>query len=567
MSRALTAVALLGILLGLVLTEPAAAHVGHSRLVPMPTVLPPPPSHQPMRWASVPPAKRTHLTAASFVRGRAVVGIAAAVDPRAFARSHGLRVITELTGLRAVQVAGTRRALLALATRRDPRVRYVDPVTRLEPAHRRDDPLTWQLDPKTARPYEWAFHQVGLDQALNLAKGDSRILVGVVDSGVTAVPDLRGKVAETFWDGDRNRSGADRVGHGTFVSSIIAATNDDGVGLAGFCGACRVAVYKAIPLDDVQLALGIQRLTDAHVRIINLSVVSQTVSQNIIDALNYAQSKGVLVVAASGNEGSGTIDFPASYLQPANGETAPALSVGAVTVGGDRAPFSNWGSQLSLVAPGALDTRCSVGIIGAIPAIAADFDEGRSCQSALGELGGNRYAYASGTSFAAPEVSGIAALVWSLRPELTAFQVANLLQNTATRPRNGDWNPSLGWGVVNAKAAVELVTGNTATDELRLADLHVVGERVPGAKLTAALHASWSDGLPVVGGATPRCRITVRGQPIPSTGALVDGVFSCSFRLGRASGGARVAGRLWLTAPATPPASASFELTVTRPRS
>jgi subtilisin family serine protease len=474
-------------------------------------------------------------------------------------------VISEIAALRAVEVAATPGRLAALASRRDPRIRYVDPVSPLETAHRRDDPLTWQLDPQTGRPYEWVFHHVGLDQALNVAKGDPRILVGVVDSGVAAVPDLRGKIASTLWDPARNISAADRIGHGTFVSSIIAARNDDGVGLAGFCGDCRVAVFKAIPLDDVQLALGIQKLTDAHVRVINLSVVAETSSQAVLDALAYAQRKGVLVVAASGNEGSSTIDFPASALQPPNGETAPALTVGAVNAANERAPYSNFGPQLSLVAPGSLDARCTVGIIGALPAVAVDFESGTACQSLLAPLAGNRYAYASGTSFAAPEVAGIAALVWSVKPELTALQVASVLQSTASRPRNSGWNPSLGWGVVDARAAIETVSGKSTVDAIALADLAVEGRRAPGSTLTARARAAWSDGSAVVGGATPRCEITVRGRAIAATPALAKGVVACSFRLGAGSAGAPVAGRLWLTAAATPVASASFELTVTRP--
>ncbi len=560
------ATALLATVAGLVAVQPAAANaVGHSQPVPLPTVMPPSASQKPMHWARVPPSARADLTPGSFARGRAIVGLAGGVGGRAFARSLGLRLTTVLPGLRAVEVGGSPRALSGLAARADVRVRYVEPVTQLDPAHRRDDPLTWQLDPKTGRPYQWAFHQVGVDQALNVAKGDPRILVGVVDSGLTPVPDLRGKIAGTYWDTDRSRSAADSTGHGTFVSSIIAARNDDGVGLAGFCGACRVAVFKAMPLDDVQLSLGIQRLTDAHVRIINLSVVSRTVSQPMIDALNYAQRAGVLVVAASGNEGSGTIDFPASYLQPPNGETAPALSVGAVDGRNQRVPFSNWGSQLSLVAPGALDNRCSFGIVGALPPVAEDFDAGHACQSTLDKLGGNRYAYASGTSFAAPEVAGIAALVWSVRPELTAFQVASVLQSTATRKPGADWGPTLGWGVVDAKAAVELVSGKPTTDALRLAGLRVLGKRVAGATLTARIRVSWGDGLPVVGGATPKCRVTIGGQTIATQRAIEDGVMSCSFTVGRESSGNRVVGRLSIAAPATPPALASFELTVTRP--
>jgi subtilisin len=566
MTRPATAAVLLGTFVSLLTAQPAAAaSAGHSRLTPLPTVLPPPVSETPMRWARVAPTARAHVAATSYTRGRAVIGLARGVDPRRFARTFRLRVVTRLPGLRAIEVAASPRAVAALAARPDARVRYVEPVARLQPAHTRNDPLTWQLDRRTGRPYEWAFHQVGVDQALTLAKGDPRILVGVVDSGVTQVPDLQGKIAETFWDPATNRSGADVIGHGTFVSSLIAAKNDDGFGLAGFCGACRVAVYKAIPLTDVQIALGIQRLTDAHVRVLNLSIVTQTTSQTIVDALNYATRAGVLVIAASGNEGSGTIDFPASFLQPGNGATVSALAVGAVYANNKRAAFSNWGAELSLVAPGAFDTRCNVGIIGALPAAASDFEADQSCANSLNDAEGNRYAYASGTSFAAPEVAGIAALVWSIEPGLTAYQVASLLQQTATRPPDTGWNSSLGWGVVNARVAVEQLIGRTATDEMALAGLRLLGRRAPGNTITTRAQARWSDGLPIAVGATPRCRIVAGSKTIRSTAALRDGTLTCEFMLPASSAGARVTGTVWLTAPATPPASASFEFPVTRP--
>ena len=211
----------------------------------------------------------------------------------------------------------------------DPRIRYVEPVTLAQPAHVRNDPLTYEIDPRTGAPYEWQFHAVGTDQALNLGRGDPSILVGVLDTGVTAVPDLAGKIAETFWDPAATTSAGDALGHGTFVASIIASRNDDGRGLAGFCGACRLAVYKAPRLTNVQVAEGIRTLTDAHVRVINLSIVLDAPSQAVIDALNYATAAGVLVVAAAGNDGQSAIDFPASYLQPPGGSAGPGLAVGA----------------------------------------------------------------------------------------------------------------------------------------------------------------------------------------------------------------------------------------------
>ena len=289
-----------------------------------------------MRWSHAVGA----ATTASFAGGRAVVGLRPGVDPRVL----GLRVVRRLRKLRLAIVAGSPRDLAALASRADPRLRYVQPLRSAVPAHVRNDPLSWQIDSHSGAPYEWAFHAVGADAALSLGKGDPSILVGIVDSGVARVRDLRGKIAETFWDPHSNLSAADVLGHGTFVASLIAAPNDDGFGLAGYCGACRVAVYKAIPLDDVEIAAGIERLTDAHVRIINLSLVEPSVSQDIVDAINYAFARGVLVVAASGNEGQGTVDFPASVLQrrtarrraasqsarPTPAATAPASRTGAV---------------------------------------------------------------------------------------------------------------------------------------------------------------------------------------------------------------------------------------------
>src|SRR5439155_8792970 len=403
----------------------------------------------------------------------------------------------------------------------------------------------WQLDPRSGAPYQWAFHAVGADAAFGLSKGDPSILVGIVDSGVASVPDLQGKVAETFWDSRTNASAADVIGHGTFVASVIGAANDEGFALAGYCGACRLAVYKAIPLTDLQIAAGIERLTDAHVRVVNLSLVQPTASQDVVDAINYALAAGVLVVAASGNEGHGTVDFPASVLQPPNGTATGGIAVGASDAAGNRSGFSNWGSQLSLVAPGSFDARCNVGILGAIPQIATDFDNRQSCDAVYVDHDGSRYAYASGTSFAAPAVAGIAALVWAAAPGLTNVQVASVLEQTATRPA-ASWTPTVGWGVVNAQAAVESVLGRTAVDTLSFSRLQVAGVRTPGAALTATVRATWSDATPVVTGATPTCRLAVGGKALRSRAALSAGVGAGSLTRSPRSAGQRVPTTIFL---------------------
>jgi serine protease len=557
--RRLTFRGVLVLALAIAAAPPALADPGHSRLLPLPSVLPPAPLHRQMRWSV---ASSRPPTAAAFAAGRATIGVAGSLDGRALATEFGVRPVDWLPGLRLVQVSGAPAALAALAGDDDPRIRYVEPLVAAHTAHVRNDPLTYELDPATGVPYEWQFHAIGADQALNVAKGDPGLLVGVVDSGVAPVPDLAGKVAETFWDPAFNSSATDRLGHGTFVSSIIASRNDDGFGLAGFCGACRLAVYKAVPLTDVQVAEGIQKLTDAHVRVINLSIVLDHPAQDVIDAINYATNAGVLVVAASGNEGSSAVDFPASIVQPPNGAPSSGLAIGASDAKGARASFSNAGPQLSLVAPGTFNTRCSVGILGAIPARAPAFGDRDSCSVTMTHADGSRYAYASGTSFSAPEVAGVAALVWSLKPSLTSIQVASVLEQTATRPAGSGWTATVGWGVLDANAAVESVSGRSTADSIVLAKLRLSRPRAPGSRVEARVEASWGDGTPIRVGATPSCSITVAGSPLRASATLAAGRLACVFTVPRKAVGAQVAGTISVTAVAVPTAKASFRFAV-----
>jgi len=494
----------------------------------------------------------------------AVIGLHRGADGRAVAHSLGLRSVEWLPGMATLEVAGSPARLSRLSPASDPRIRYVEPLETARLAHVRDDPLTYENDPSTGAPWEWQFHAVGADQALSIARGDPSMLVGVADSGVVAVPDLAGKIAQTLWDPDVSKSATDTIGHGTFVSSILAARNDDGFGLAGFCGACRLVVYRAEPLNDLQVAEGIHMLTDAHVRIINLSIVLDRPSQDVIDALRYASAAGVLVVAAAGNDSGTSIDFPASYVQAPGGAASTGLAVGATDAKGARAAFSNTGQQLSLVAPGTFNTGCTVGILGAIPALATDFEESGSCAVTMTQAGGARYAYASGTSFAVPEVAGVAALVWSLKPSLTSAQVAAILEQTATRPSGTGWNPATGWGVLNAKAAVESVSGRTVSDAVVLSKLTVSRPRLPGRHLEARVDARWNDGGAIVVGAFPACRISVHGAPLRAIASLEDGVVRCAFTLPGGSAGAQVSGSVRVTAPGARPAAAGFRFAVRR---
>ena len=561
MASRLPRTALVAIALALVAAPSAfAGRLTHSRLAPLPSVLPPAPLPGGMRWARQAPNRAA--TPQEFGAGQAAVGVAAGIDGNRLAADIGLRVVEWLPRLRLVQIAGPPSALARLARKHGPSIRYVEPVEAAHLAHVRNDPLTYEVDPATGVPYEWQFHAVGTDQALNLTKGDPSILVGVIDTGIDPVPDLKGKIAETFWDPSVTKSAIDAYGHGTFVASIIASRNDDGFGLAGFCGACRLAIYKASPLTNVQVAEGIRTLTDAHVRVINLSIVLDAPSQAVSDAINYATAAGVLVVAAAGNEGTDTIDYPASYLQGANGAAGPGLAVGASDQTGKRASFSNTGPQLSLLAPGTFDSGCKAGIIGGIPTSAPDFGDAGSCSVIVTHLAGARYAYASGTSFAVPEVAGTAALVWSVKPTLTSVQVASILEQTATRPAGSGWTSETGWGVLNANAAVESAAGRSSADVIVLHGLNVSRPRRAGDAVRAGVRASWLDGTAISLGASASCRISAGGRTIPTSSSLLAGVGRCYFTLPTWSSSKEVIGDLTLSAPGGAATSARFRFAV-----
>jgi subtilisin family serine protease len=198
-------------------------------------------------------------------------------------------------------------------------------------------------------------------------------------------------------------------------------------------------------ISDVDEAAGIVYAVKHGAKIINLSLGGLEPSALETRAVRYAQRHGVLIPAAAGNEfrDGNPVEYPAALLQPkgSDGRGGSGLSVGASIQKGERAYFSNTGSYISLAAPGD----------SVFAALSGDSDWSR-----LSLPGSNAgvYGFSSGTSFSAPEVAGAAALVWAANPALTARQVATVLKQTASG--QGTWNPSLGFGVLDAAAGVAL---------------------------------------------------------------------------------------------------------------
>jgi ribosomal protein L24E len=253
---------------------------------------------------------------------------------------------------------------------------------------------------------------IGAPAAWAVTHGDPNMLVAVVDTDVDASqPDLAGKViVGTNFSGDNT---PDPEGHGTAVAGLIAAIPNNNIGIAGLGWDTKVLSVRVLDSQGAglasKIAAGIRYAADyPGVKIINLSLQQDAtdagkVSGELQDAIAYAQGKGLLVVAAAGNQPVSTPSYPAAF--------PGVVSVAAVDGSDDTlAKFSRFGPWVDIAAPGVgvltLATPCS---------------------------DGNCWVTPDGTSFATPIVSASAALVWAANPRMTAQQVAARLMGTADK--------------------------------------------------------------------------------------------------------------------------------------
>ena len=303
-----------------------------------------------------------------------------------------------------------------------------------------------------AVPFQWQYAAVRADQVpAAVAQAAAGFTIAVIDTGADlGAPDLGAKAPHTYSVRKRQADVADGNGHGTFVAALAAGSSTNGDGIAGVAGEAGLMVVQAGgaggAFTDVDEAAAIVYAVDHGAKIVNLSLGGTTTSSIEKRAVDYAVSKGVLLVAAAGNGyyRGNAVEYPAALLQPAGskGVGGSGLSVAASTREGGRAPFSTTGSHVSLAAPG----------VGVFSAVSSGSPVSRYPRTTLpGALGGV-YGYGSGTSFASPQVAGAAALVWAANPQLRAAQVASILEQTASG--RGSWNAELGYGVLDVAAAV-----------------------------------------------------------------------------------------------------------------
>jgi len=385
-------------------------------------------------------------------------------------------------------------------------LREVRGVARVEVERRHElryvpnDPSLVTAEPKATAPetpLEWWAARSGLFAAWEVTRG-ANARVAIIDTGVDGNhPDFAGRIVSAV-DDDPSGSGTaatDEIGHGTHVASMACAAGDNGVGLVGIGFACKLLVYKT-DLSDGSIARSIVAATDAGAHAINMSFGtdgSQPAAKTLVDAVDYALARQVVLVAAAADEPVEEQGDPSNVLQPTGSggdiTAGKGLSVTAANFQDQRASFAGLGSQISLAAYGAYNVSGGPrGLFGAFPGQTTELEKGsiftQSCNCRTSLNGDDRYAYLQGTSMAAPMVAAAAALVRDMNPDLPALDVVRLLKETATRPTGVGWTPDLGWGILNAGAAV----ARARTVDLRAPTSKL---RKPGKPKSGRLTLTW----------------------------------------------------------------------------
>jgi type VII secretion-associated serine protease mycosin len=281
-------------------------------------------------------------------------------------------------------------------------------------------------DPEYPRQQRY-LERLRLPEAWGVASAAPEVRVAVVDTGVDAAqPDLAGRVlpGRDFVNDDSDAY--DDQWHGTWVAAIIAANTNNGVGIAGVSPSARILPVKVLDSHgngtDADIAAGITWAADHGADVINLSLGGSQENAVVREAVEYALEHDVVVVASAGNTASVAPQYPAAY--------PGVVAVAATDSNGDLASFSGHGSWIDIAAPG------------------VDVTSARSTSS---------YEVMSGTSYAVPFVSGVATLVRSLHPSLTAAEVVSQLLETAQDAGPVGFDDQYGHGILDALAAVRAV--------------------------------------------------------------------------------------------------------------
>jgi uncharacterized repeat protein (TIGR02543 family) len=287
----------------------------------------------------------------------------------------------------------------------------------------------WQRTTDKFINEQYALNLMGTKEAWNITVGISSVKVAIIDTGIDINhEEFTGRISPFSYNSVTEKVGIEHVrddfGHGTMVAGIIGATKDNGKGIAGIAQNIELLVIKANnpnlgTFNDTSIIDGIYYAVNQGAKIINLSLGGSSRNQVMINALIYAEENGVLVVAASGNDGALGVKYPAAYDQ--------TVAVSAVDQNQTLTSFSNFGEQIDLSAPG---------------------------NQIITTAMNNGYVTSSGTSFAAPQVAGVAALMYSYFGNISLDEVKSRLYMTAIDLGSYGKDDYYGHGMVHTNQAL-----------------------------------------------------------------------------------------------------------------
>jgi serine protease len=279
---------------------------------------------------------------------------------------------------------------------------------------------------------QWNFRNINVEQAWDETKG-AGTTVAIIDTGVSQVPDLKLTKFVKGYDFVNDKDDAsDDNGHGTHVAGTIAQSTNNGYGVAGIAYQASIMPLKVLSGSGggtiADIAEAIKFATDNGATVINMSLGGSGASNMMEEAIKYAHNKGVVIVAAAGNEARNSASYPARYPD--------VISVSATDAAGHKASYSNFGAGVDISAPGGSET-------GKILQNTVDPSTGESV-----------FVGFQGTSMAAPHVAGVAALIRATGVE-DPNEVSAILKQSSRKVQEDHLN-HFGAGHLDAGAAVKL---------------------------------------------------------------------------------------------------------------
>ncbi len=306
-------------------------------------------------------------------------------------------------------------------------------------------------------PYQWNFLQLLMPSVWDIQTGNSTIVVAVIDSGVDQTLSDFAKTAFVpgydFVNDDIDPT--DDNGHGSHVAGTIAQSTNNSIGAAGMAYGVSIMPIKVLNADGIgdsgDVVDGIRWAVDNGADVINLSLGAAQSYQHERDAVKYAYEKGAVVVAAAGNDNN-SVSYPAAYDDY-------VLAVGASKYDKARAPYSNYGPSLDVVAPG--------GYLFDSLGRANDQNDDDYPDGILQQTVGNDprtpsddlvpgYFFFEGTSMASPHVAALAALMLSRNPNLSPEEVYATIRTSADDLGDPGRDDYYGYGLINPTVALDL---------------------------------------------------------------------------------------------------------------